>query len=115
MKEALLLAVLKKIPEELEKWPLRGAGICTMANYMLLDSNDLSLLELLSPLFYKWPFFSGDARFPVPSWTPELSAERAYYRSLDKWSGEYGAMRLSLLFFLIEELEKEVAEGVDRS
>ena len=61
----------------------------------------------LKRLFALWPKFSGCAVYPVPG------SGAAYGRAVSSkrlWSGEYGRLRKELLNFMIEQLEKELAE-----
>ena len=61
----------------------------------------------LKRLFALWPKFSGCAVYPVPG------SGVAYSRAVSSrrlWSGEYGRLRKELLNFMIEQLEKELAE-----
>ena len=61
----------------------------------------------LKRLFALWPKFSGCAVYPVPgsgvAFSRAVSSKRL-------WSGEYGQLRKELLNFMIEQLEKELAE-----
>lgn len=59
--------------------------------------------QMLLDLFKKWPEFSGDTYYPVPSCCEGLSSKQAY-ESIELWgSNPYGDARLRLLNFLIEE------------
>lgn len=63
--------------------------------------------EDLRRLFKLWPKFSGQSVFPVPGgFTAFCRAAGTKYM----WSGEYGQLRKELLNFMIEQLEKELAE-----
>ena len=58
----------------------------------------------LKRLFALWPKFSGCAVYPVPGSGAAFSLQPRL------WSGEYGKLRKELLNFMIEQLEKELAE-----
>lgn len=63
--------------------------------------------EDLRRLFKLWPKFSGYSGYPVPGgFTAFWRAAGTKYM----WSGEYGNLRKELLNFMIEQLEKELAE-----
>ena len=66
-------------------------------------------LDLLSDLMEEWPEFSGDHSYPVPH--PSENPERAFdlASTEDMWNPEsaYGAARLRLLDWLIDQLEAE--------
>lgn len=58
--------------------------------------------------FVKWPKFSGEIAYPVP--TPEgvnFTPETMYFAQEDQWVGEYGELRYELLDFLIAQLVEE--------
>lgn len=64
----------------------------------------------LNPLFERWPKFSGDSRYPVPSpkgCPPKDEFSRVAVSSDNFWEGEYGALRWELLEFCIDQLENE--------
>lgn len=65
---------------------------------------------LLRSLFQRWPEFSGDEDYPVPS-EDERDADEAYNRMGSLYVGEYGASRMALLNFIIEKLEAEVQDA----
>ena len=57
----------------------------------------------------QWPEFSGDVRFPVPSpWGGDPDYVYLHTLDVDFWNPlhSYGATRLRLLDWLIEELSK---------
>lgn len=61
----------------------------------------------LRRLFGLWPKFSGNSTFPVPGGEEAFRLAAGTKRM---WSGEYGQLRKELLNFMIEQLEKELAE-----
>lgn len=65
---------------------------------------------VLRSLFQRWPEFSGDEDYPVPS-EDERDADEAYNRMGSLYVGEYGASRMALLNFIIEKLEAEVQDA----
>lgn len=58
--------------------------------------------------FYKlWPEYSGCDTFPVPSVDEDYTEEEMYMEHRGSmWIKEYGAARLRLLDYLIEQMEK---------
>lgn len=63
--------------------------------------------EDLRRLFKLWPKFSGHSVYPVPGGYTDFWRAAGTRRM---WSGEYGNLRKELLNFMIEQLEKELAE-----
>lgn len=61
----------------------------------------------LRRLFRLWPKYSGDVVYPIPG---SYQAYRFAKKYGSMWSGEYGKLRKELLNFMIEQLEKELAE-----
>lgn len=83
---------------------LRGFGICLALP--LVSSNKLLKLEF-ARLYKKWPEYSGNPTYPVPSPDGKYTPEQAFdYTCEDKYAGEYGAARMRLLNWCIEELQK---------
>ena len=80
-------------------------GICSEFNRHYHGCFDKS--EDLRRLFRLWPKFSGCAVYPVPGSGAAFSRAVSTKRL---WSGEYGKLRKELLNFMIEQLEKELAE-----
>ena len=70
-----------------------GAGIC----------NNIRMTDDVCKLAKKWPERSNDYSFPVPSYDPFIDSFDMYMRCSNVWIGEYGAARMRLLDFLIEE------------
>lgn len=64
--------------------------------------------EKFSELAQKWPQFSGNFDYPVPSPYADYSAEYAYHCRM-KWIGEYGELRRSLLHFVFAEASRIAA------
>lgn len=81
-----------------------GNGIC----FELALCSDIKNIGI-HDLFKKWPEFSGDVEFPVPSFTEGMDAEDAYMKTdnKDMWNccHPYGAARFRLVDFLIKELQ----------
>ncbi len=59
----------------------------------------------LSQLFGYWPECSDVDGFPVPSPIEGQNAHDIYYNTSNVWIDEYGAARIRLLDFLIEQLQ----------
>jgi len=51
-----------------------------------------------------WAPYSGNPVFPVPA-VREPDECREFLNTIDKWGGEYGALRISLLDHLIQHFE----------
>lgn len=66
------------------------------------SGDSLQLLFLLRTCFKSWKHYSGDINFPVPSPTND-SAQEAYCYWYNKYSGEYGELRLDLLDHIIKK------------
>lgn len=82
------------------------AGICGWA----LSSATLDQQEEFKLLMCDWPEFSGDEKYPVPHpiWEPEYAYNFSSYKEFYDPDEEYGAARLRLLDYLIEEITKIV-------
>lgn len=80
----------------------RGWGICSN----LGQGGEAEFRELAA----NWPKYSGSITYPVPCPGFEPSAyasgPRHAYMGLPKWEGEYGALRMELLNWCIEQLER---------
>ena len=80
-------------------------AICSQLGDLDIAYDEMSLLRTL---FTLWPKFSGDESFPVPSPDPERNPFGVYVDASfkgDYWTGEYGALRMELLEWLIHNLE----------
>lgn len=61
-----------------------------------------------NPIVKTWPKYSGDLYYPIPSLTKRATPYRDYNLSKgQRWTGEYLKLRLELIDFVIEELEKD--------
>ena len=78
------------------------------------DGVEVDIFMWIQQVAQKWPKWSGDIHYPVPCpanmGLAELKAGvhtpmDAYHHFHNVWEGAYGALRLELLDFLIEELE----------
>ena len=83
------------------------SGICVM----FLDITYKCLADELARCgvsWTTWPKYSGDIEYPVPH--PELLPKIAYYKTRGEhmWDDEYGANRMELLDWLIEQLDKKL-------
>lgn len=88
-----------------------GKGICSNVDDLWdektgYDCRDLYVMKM-DELFTSWPEYSGCESFPVPAPPGELDVYQAYYSIGNKWVGEYGAARVRLLDYMIEQLEAE--------
>jgi hypothetical protein len=57
-----------------------------------------------------WQFFSQDILHPVPCTHYQRTARDVYNDTPTKYSGEYGKLRINLLDFIIQEIEKDISE-----
>ena len=91
-----------------------GAGICDNVVEFLGDDYSIdSINKVFKPLFPWWDKYSGDCRYPVPSTNDELTPKGMFNHASDYgelWIDEYGALRMELLVFLIEQLTLEVGD-----
>ena len=81
-------------------------GICRKFDCYYLGDATYGHFELRR-LFRLWPKYSGDIVYPVPGGHEAFWSAVRYETT---WSGEYGKLRKELLNFMIEQLEKELAE-----
>lgn len=70
-----------------------------VTDYFVLGSLGISNYGWVGEVSQNWPKYSGHYTMPVPLPCPEKPTPT------NKWEGEYGALRLELLDFLIRELE----------
>jgi len=68
------------------------------------------ILKLLDEEFKKWPEFSGNQLYPVPGLKGTGYADAV--RNGTMYTGEYGAARLRLLDFIINDLRGMSNEAV---
>lgn len=88
------------------------SGICWAVEDKVFDIDpEVSLTavgRVLCEAFKKWPKFSGNPAFPIP--TGEENVSSMYYRLDNLWDmdTQYGRDRWELLKFCIEQLEAEI-------
>lgn len=100
--------------DALQHLQLNGAvyetsGIC-WNTHQVFEQEDTCLRfdeEKLKQVFVKWPKFSGDIEYPVPSSTDGCTPREQYDFTDNVWEGDYGDLRKELLQFCIDELSKE--------
>lgn len=104
------LKVVKELVETDTIMPYRG--ICAALDYrgvrVYTSSYPSTNADTFLALCKKWPKYSGSEGYPVPSTDPKMSACSAFYDAMDRdvmWVGEYGALRMELLDFLIKETQ----------
>lgn len=86
--------------------PKSGACINVEAEVSYVRFGDLlEISELFNALCEKWPKFSGDYLYPVPSPYPGILPVELYQYMphIPKWSGQYGALRREMLEFVRDE------------
>lgn len=77
-------------------------GICGNLKLLGVDVYDSKEFE---ELVLSWPKFSGDVEYPVPPANPDETADTEFWHAFNRttmWEGEYGALRMELLDYLIE-------------
>ena len=80
-------------------------GICANTLYDSAGNCTINLAGAsrdLQDLCHKWPKAVNFDRYPVPCPGYTNPAE-GYHATEDKWAGEYGALRMELLDWLIQE------------
>ena len=93
--------------------PNPNYGICDQIRRIIGRRKFEKHSYILSMYWVKWKHYSGDIFYPVPGPHPGLSAFDSFSLastgegSWRFWGGPYGKLRLDLLNFLIDELEKE--------
>lgn len=88
---------------------IRKYGICyNIALVSRSGAIDHSSQEIrqFKELYTKWPEYTGNRDYPVPSYGSWLHPMSAFNYSYDMYEGEYGAARMRLLNWCIEELQK---------
>ena len=84
---------------------LKHNGICYNTIYDGAGNRTINLAVAvwnLEDLCRKWPKAVNTDGFPVPC-PGYTNAAAGYYATEDKWAGEYGALRMELLDWLIQE------------
>ena len=84
-------------------------GICTALTFEGLLRKEVILVRTLME---RSTLFSGHPKFPVPSPLPSMDAAAAYIL-LPKWRGDYGAARIRLLGWLVEEVIRTDSSLID--
>jgi hypothetical protein len=111
----LLLALREKAQGDVHNPfdnPWTRSGIC----WWVIKGSQGGLCPqlLFLPAYQTWPEYSGNPTYPVPEplggggeylFTPEGCGE-AYFATLNKWEGEYGASRRRLLDHLIDYFQQ---------
>lgn len=121
--EVLLLGALHYTKQQVEFGKARNA-LCGSVDRYLSDllykraarkEDEISML--MSSLFRKWPHFSGDRSFPVPTalgwryWISNNLPHTTYCNAAINetfWQGHYGSLRKDLLNYMIEQLEAQL-------
>lgn len=79
-----------------------NVGLCCNIDKEIHTSQHIGLHDF----FHTWKHFSGHYSYPVPCPNNRLSPGKAY-QVLEKYSGQYGALRLDLLEHIIVECERQ--------
>lgn len=106
--KAELLEALKKVERK------GFFGICyNLSSVLFEDENCNVLLQMFYEMFVDWPKYSGNVCYPVPHPDyPKDPGEAGWmFNNADRlWEGPYGELRIELLDFCIEKLEKELSK-----
>jgi hypothetical protein len=94
---------------QIEKKPNKALGICgnllnICESYADISSYQIAchLRKYIQNTLQKWPHYSGDIRFPIPSGNKQLTPERYFYQCDTLWKGKQLKYRKSLLQYLRE-------------
>lgn len=94
------LVVIKNNPDQRKDRAYNA--ICGNLKLLGVDVYDSKEFD---DLVRSWPKFSGNTSFPVPPVNPGETAETEFWNAFNRetmWQGEYGALRMELLDYLIE-------------
>lgn len=107
----MLLAALLEI-EGNRAIKRKCGGICNCVSYLLGKHH--TLRPMMQRLFMKWPHFSGQLGFPIPSCKKGVGPGGMYYSTNRMWDRRtgYGKLRRDLLEFMIKTLKEELNEPV---
>lgn len=116
-----LRELLLNLKEEVNRDLLPRTGICSEVYKRLIKAEVVeyrahaTVDEWMRNTWGRWSKYSGSDSFPIPAEScigDQSDAAQnlaAYnYRNSYKWSGMYLKLRLELIDFLLEELEKEI-------
>jgi hypothetical protein len=114
--DAVLLATLKQLQQEVSegKYPL--SGICSYVSVnCYYDSTYRSVYHRMRNLMMQWPLSTGSKGFPVPAFKDCPSFDEAnsayHFHAANRtlWGdNEHAELRKQLLSWMIEQLEKRV-------
>ena len=95
--------------EDVPYWFCPFSGICYAITELAFPCEE-SAIHVMTTFWKDWPKLGECKAHPVPSWSDDYSATGAYYCKEGKdnmWNPNhpYGAARLELLDFLIEEMK----------
>lgn len=80
----------------------------------VLPLNSFSVSNFVSKLMATWPDGTGSRIYPIPIEADNKDvhlAEHAYDLFTNKWEGKQLELRLNLLDYMVEELDKLIEEG----
>jgi len=98
--------VLTSIKNKIDNGAIFYLGICRLVECKI-DSNLCNFwAKTRADAFECWDKFSGNWLYPVPSPDKEITPED-YYIEHNKWTGEYGKLRMELLDHLIDWYSKK--------
>lgn len=108
---------IQELCEELSKNPRTDQGICwhlykASSNDSIFDTCGRFIADIVYEIFsdccQTWPHYSGDSRYPIkiiPCWrTPKIE----YIWTTDKWEGNPGKHRRSLLKHFSASITKPI-------
>lgn len=94
-----------------------SVGICQRMNTVLVHRGNYTEMEIIirsirTDMFKKWPHFSGNEVYPVPSTVRARweSPKDAFMSIKNLWSKRtnYGRLRWDLLEFMIDQTQKDI-------
>ena len=107
----LIIEALEKIIKLDFPKEISDAGLC----YLILDYVEshskigyMFAGDILNHVMAKWPKYSGQINFPVPSTNKKYSHGQMYLITKQKYKYKYGKLRLELAQFIIDELTKDI-------
>lgn len=91
-----------------ERDPITHRGIC---NQMPRSAPNLQALVDLT----KWPEYSGNKAYPIPSFNKKYCPEQAYEILGHKWIRKSGACRRRLCLWVANELQEELDRSINKT
>jgi len=97
-----ILEALDGIRASVRSGNVPNHGICYMLASIPLPGRVVTVRTRAA--YGTWAPYTGNPTFPVPA-VREPDECREFLNTIDRWGGEYGALRISLLDHLIQHFE----------